>query len=90
MGANSLLTVMTYGMLAWYIEFLIRTYGVPRETAGLQFGLINIIAGSLGALTVGWLVQPMVQRGVTDAPARSSETGRVSANGAKPRAIASS
>ncbi|MFV8817974.1 spinster family MFS transporter [Haliea sp. E17] len=70
MGANSLLTVMTYGMLAWFIEFLIRTYGVPRETAGLQFGLINIIAGSLGALTIGWLVQPMVQRGVVDAPAR--------------------
>jgi MFS family permease len=69
-GANSLLTVMTYGMLAWYIEFLIRTYGVARESAGLQFGLINIIAGSLGALVIGWLVQPMVQRGMIDAPAR--------------------
>ncbi len=70
MGANSLLTVMTYGMLAWFIEFLIRTYDVPREDAAGQFGLIVIIAGSLGALTVGWLVQPMVQRGVVDAPAR--------------------
>ncbi len=70
MGANSLLTVMTYGMLAWFIEFLIRTYGVPREDAGLQFGLINILAGSLGAIVIGWLVQPMVQRGVSDAPAR--------------------
>ncbi|TGD71305.1 MFS transporter [Mangrovimicrobium sediminis] len=70
MGANSLLTVMTYGMLAWFIEFLIRTYGVPRESAGLQFGLINIIAGSLGALVIGWLVQPMVSRGISDAPAR--------------------
>jgi MFS family permease len=69
-GANSLLTVMTYGMLAWYIEFLIRTYGVPREVAGLQFGLIYIIAGSLGAIVVGWSVQPMVQRGIIDAPAR--------------------
>ncbi len=70
MGANSMLTVMTYGMLAWYIEFLIRTYGMPREEAGLQFGLVNIIAGSLGAITLGWLVQPMVQRGIIDAPAR--------------------
>ena len=69
-GANSMLTVMTYGMLAWYIEFLIRTYGVAREDAGLQFGLLNIIAGSLGAIVIGWLVQPMVQRGVVDAPAR--------------------
>jgi len=69
-GANSMLTVMTYGMLAWYIEFLIRTYGVARETAGLQFGLINIIVGSLGAIVIGWLVQPMVHRGMIDAPAR--------------------
>lgn len=70
MGANSMLTVMTYGMLAWYIEFLIRTYGVAREDAGLQFGMINIVAGSLGAIAIGWLVQPMVQRGTIDAPAR--------------------
>jgi len=69
-GANALLTVMTYGMLAWYIEFLIRTYGVSRQDAGLQFGMINIIAGSLGALVIGYLVQPLVQRGVIDAPAR--------------------
>ena len=70
MGANSMLTVMTYGTLAWFIEFLIRTYGVARETAGLQFGFINIIAGSLGAIVIGWLVQPMVRRGMVDAPVR--------------------
>ncbi|WP_317930837.1 MFS transporter [Halioxenophilus sp. WMMB6] len=69
-GANSLLTVMTYGTLAWFIEFLIRTYGVSRESAGLEFGIIYIIAGSLGALVIGWLVQPMVKKGFTDAPAR--------------------
>ncbi len=69
-GANALLTVMTYGTLAWFIEFMIRSYGVPRESAGAQFGLIYIIAGSLGAITIGWFVQPMVQRGIVDAPAR--------------------
>jgi MFS family permease len=69
-ASNALLTIMTYGMLAWYIEFLIRTYGMPRETAGLQFGLINIIVGSLGAITIGWFVQPMVRRGIIDAPVR--------------------
>ncbi len=70
MGSNALLTIMTYGMLAWYIEFLIRTYGMPREAAGLQFGLINIVVGSLGAIAIGWLVQPMVRRGIIDAPVR--------------------
>lgn len=70
MGANSLLTVMTYGTLAWFIEFLIRTYGIERAQAGLHFGLINIIAGSLGAIAIGWCVQPMVQKGIIDAPAR--------------------
>lgn len=70
MSTNSLLTVLTYGTLAWFIEFLIRTYDVPRATAGMNFGLISIIAGSLGALTIGWLVQPLVARGVIDAPAR--------------------
>jgi len=70
MGAHAMLTVMTYGMLAWFIEFLIRTYGIERQDAGLQFGLLNIVGGSLGAITIGWLVQPMVRRGLIDAPAR--------------------
>ncbi|GIX30587.1 MAG: MFS transporter [Porticoccaceae bacterium] len=70
MGANSLLTVMTYATLAWFIEFLIRTYDVSRANAALQFGLLNMVAGSLGALAIGWAVQPLVRRGVVDAPAR--------------------
>lgn len=70
MGANALLTMMTYGTLAWFIEFMIRSYGVPREAAGTQFGLLYIVAGSLGAIVIGWLVQPMVKRGMIDAPAR--------------------
>lgn len=68
--APSLMAVLGYGTMAWFAEHLIRSYGMSRAEAGGQFGVIFIVAGSLGALVGGWAVQPLVKRGYADAPLR--------------------
>ncbi|GAB3290283.1 spinster family MFS transporter [Parahaliea aestuarii] len=69
-GPLSLLAVLGYGTMAWYPEFLIRSFGMPRDSAGSQFGTLFLVAGSLGTLAAGWCVQPLMQRGFVDAPVR--------------------
>ncbi len=69
-GTKSLLSIVMYGMMAWYPEYLIRIHGMERGSAGSQFGLVFIVAGSLGALASGWSVEPMIRRGWRDAPVR--------------------
>ncbi len=69
-GAKSLLSIVIYGMMAWYPEYLIRIHGMERGAAGSQFGLVFIVAGSLGTLVSGWSVEPMMRRGLLDAPVR--------------------
>lgn len=68
--APALMAILGYGTMAWYTEHLIRTFDMTRSEAGGQFGIIFIIAGSLGALVGGWAVQPLINRGYTDAPIR--------------------
>jgi MFS family permease len=69
-GSMSVLAILGLGTMAWYPEYLIRTFEMDRAAAGGQFGLIFIIAGSLGALAGGWSVQPLAARGYLDAPLR--------------------
>lgn len=66
----SFLSVLGYGTMAWYVEFLVRSFGLERGVAGSQFGLIFIVAGSLGTLCGGWSVKPLAQRGYSDANVR--------------------
>jgi MFS family permease len=66
----SLLSVLGYGTMAWYVEFLVRTFAVGRAEAGSQFGLVFIIAGSLGTLVGGWSSRPLARRGYRDANMR--------------------
>lgn len=69
-GSVAVLGILGYGTMAWYPEFLIRTFDMPRGEAGNQFGLMFLIAGSLGALVGGWSVEPLMRRGYQDAPLR--------------------
>ncbi len=69
-GSMSLLAILGYGTIAWYPEFLIRSFGMERADAGGQFGMLFIIAGSLGTLAGGWSVKPLADRGYSDAPMR--------------------
>ncbi|TXS91935.1 MFS transporter [Parahaliea maris] len=69
-GPLSLLAVLGYGTMAWYPEFLIRSFELPRSAAGGQFGTLFLVAGSLGTVAAGWCVQPLIRRGYLDAPVR--------------------
>ena len=66
----SLLSVLGYGTMAWYPEFLVRSHGMSRSDAGAQFGLIFIAAGSLGTLLGGFSARPLQARGYMDASMR--------------------
>lgn len=69
-GSMSLLAILGYGTMAWFPEFLMRSFGADRATVGSQFGMLFIIAGSLGTLAGGWSVKPLSDRGYRDAPMR--------------------
>ncbi|MGY9059434.1 MAG: spinster family MFS transporter [Candidatus Puniceispirillales bacterium] len=69
-GSMSLMSVLGYGIMAWYPELLIRIYDIDRSTAGSHFGLVFIVAGSTGALLGGWVCSSLISRGVIDAPVR--------------------
>ncbi|RLQ21871.1 MFS transporter [Seongchinamella sediminis] len=69
-GSMSLLAILGYGTMAWFPEFMMRSFGADRATVGSQFGTLFIIAGSLGTLAGGWSVQPLSERGYRDAPLR--------------------
>lgn len=66
----SLLSVLGYGTMAWYVEFLVRSFDVSRSEAGTSFGLLFIVAGSLGTIIGGWSAGPLQRRGYADANMR--------------------
>lgn len=66
----SLLSVLGYGTMAWYPEYLIRTHAMNRADAGSSFGLIFILAGSAGTLVGGFSAKPLLDRGYHDASLR--------------------
>jgi MFS family permease len=68
--AQSLLSVLGYGTMAWYPEFLVRSHGMAAAEAGARFGTIFIIAGSAGTLLGGFSAAPLLARGFTDANQR--------------------
>ncbi|MEQ8803907.1 MAG: MFS transporter [Haliea sp.] len=69
-GSVAVLGILGYGTMAWYPEFLIRSFDLPRVEAANRFGFMFIVAGSLGALAGGWAVEPLLRRGYQDAPLR--------------------
>ncbi|MEH6585684.1 MAG: MFS transporter [Halioglobus sp.] len=69
-GSMSMLAILGYGTMAWFPEFMIRTFDADRAVVGSQFGLLFIVAGSLGTLAGGWSVKPLADRGFSDAPLR--------------------
>lgn len=69
-GSMSMLAILGYGTMAWFPEFMIRTFDADRAAVGSQFGMLFIVAGSLGTLAGGWSVKPLADRGFSDAPLR--------------------
>jgi len=62
LGSVSMLSVLGYGTITWYVEMLIRNFGAEASQVGPKFGWIFIIAGSVGALTGGLLAERLSHR----------------------------
>jgi MFS family permease len=62
LGSVSMLSVLGYGTITWYVEMLIRNFGSEASQVGPTFGWIFIIAGSVGALTGGFLAERLSHR----------------------------
>lgn len=54
----------------WTPAYMGRTYGWPIETVGLAYGTTQGIAGVIGLLGMGWLVERLYNRGMVDAHAK--------------------
>lgn len=61
-GSVSMLSVLGYGTITWYVEMLIRNFGAQASEVGPTFGWIFIIAGSVGALSGGLLAERLGSR----------------------------
>ena len=67
---TALLGVFSYGMMAWYPTFLIRTYGMSMGEAGLWFGLTYLVFGPLGTYWGARFAERLESRGRHDAHMR--------------------
>ncbi len=66
----SMLSVLGYGTMAWYPEYLVRSHGMDRAQAGSLFGSAFIVAGSIGTVVGGFSAGPLLRRGYRDANLR--------------------
>lgn len=62
LGSVSMLSVLGYGTITWYVEMLIRKFGAQASEIGPTFGWIFITIGSLGALSGGVLAERLARR----------------------------
>lgn len=62
LGSVSTLSILGYGTITWYVEMLIRNFGAKASEVGPTFGWIFILAGSLGALSGGFLAERLRRR----------------------------
>lgn len=61
-----------YGFLSWIPEFIRRTHGWEIGEAGMLFGALLAVFGTLGTLTGGWVCDWLTQKGYKDAAVRSA------------------
>ncbi len=61
-GSVSMLSVLGYGTITWYVEMLIRNFGVTAREVGPSFGWIFVIAGSAGAIAGGLAAERIGRR----------------------------
>jgi len=64
------MSIVGYGMLSWYPEFLQRSYGLSKTDAGKTFGFIFLIAGTLGTYAGTVFSDLLKKMGYSDANVR--------------------
>lgn len=66
----ALLSLAGYGAAAWVPTLYIRRFDWSAGEAGIRYGLVVTICGTLGTLTGGWLADRLRRRGLVDANLR--------------------
>jgi MFS family permease len=67
----ALLSFSAYGSTAWIPTFLQRTHGMSPRDSGVYYGLIVMVAGTLGIVFGGRMADWLSQRGYRDAKMRA-------------------
>lgn len=70
MFSVSAMSIIGYGTLIWYPEFLFRTYAMSKTEAGTALGSIFIFAGTAGTFAGAWFASLLRSRGYVDAHIR--------------------
>ena len=81
----ALLSLAGYGASAWVPTLYIRRFGWTAAEAGIRYGLLVTLCGTLGTLVGGWLADRWRRRGLVDANLR---VGIVAALGMMPLGLA--
>ncbi|MCC7410283.1 MAG: MFS transporter [Gammaproteobacteria bacterium] len=69
-GGYSLLVLVTVTVFAWMPALLMRRFGWSAGDTGYVFGLVVLLAGTLGINLGGSMTDRLARRGRTDAPLR--------------------
>ncbi|EED34748.1 major facilitator superfamily protein [Luminiphilus syltensis NOR5-1B] len=64
------IVLVLYGLQAWVPTYLLRVQGMSLSEAGTQYGIIALIAGSLGVLSGPIVARALEARGHTDSQLR--------------------
>ena len=74
---SSFLSIANYGSSAWYPEMLVRNYGLSKSEAGSAFGMIYLVAGTLGVMAGPFLASRIQSAGYADANVRTVLIGSI-------------
>lgn len=66
----SIFVMAVFSLNIWGPEYLIRTFGLARAEAGLQFGIVMIVMGTSGLLCGGFLADRWFSQSTFDAYSR--------------------
>lgn len=69
-GSISLIGMLSIGVTLWYPTFLVRTYQMPIASAGLYYGVLMLVCGTMGTIGGGWLSGILMRKGQADANMR--------------------
>ena len=67
---TSMMSIIGYGSLAWYPEFLQRSHGLSKSDSGTVFGMLFVVAGTLGTFCGARFAEMLRARGFLDAELR--------------------
>lgn len=66
--AFTAITILAYGSISWMPSVLVRVHGIATPEAGLLLGVALLVAGPLGVMSSGILVDALAKRKIASGP----------------------